>query len=55
MLPTTAHLYNKKLSSVTTNLKAETAGAFSVMGESYSNLVENNFITRITILKQDSR
>jgi Ca-activated chloride channel family protein len=45
MLPTTAHLYNKKLSSVTTNLKAETAGAFSVMGESYSNLVENNFIT----------
>jgi Ca-activated chloride channel family protein len=44
MLPTTAHLYNKKLSSFTTNLKAASAGAFSVMGESYSNLVENNFI-----------
>jgi Ca-activated chloride channel family protein len=44
MLPTTAHLYNKKLSSFTTNLKAEPAGAFSVMGESYSNLVENNSI-----------
>jgi Ca-activated chloride channel family protein len=26
MLPTTAHLYNKKLSSVTTNLKAESSG-----------------------------
>ncbi|MES2373808.1 MAG: von Willebrand factor type A domain-containing protein [Bacteroidota bacterium] len=44
MLPTTAHLYNKKLSSVTTNLKAESSGLFSVMGESYSNLVENIFI-----------
>ncbi|MEO7530984.1 MAG: von Willebrand factor type A domain-containing protein, partial [Sediminibacterium sp.] len=44
MLPTTAHLYNKKLSSVTTNLKAESSGMFPVMGESYSNLVENNFI-----------
>lgn len=45
MLPTTAHLYNKKLSSFTTNLRSESGGAFSVMGESYSNLVENNFIT----------
>ena len=44
MLPTTAHLYNKKLSSVTTNLRAESSGLFSVMGESYSNLVENTFI-----------
>ncbi|MDB5211928.1 MAG: Von Willebrand factor type domain protein, partial [Sediminibacterium sp.] len=44
MLPTTAHLYNKKLSSLTTNLKAESSGLFSVMGESYSNLVENVFI-----------
>lgn len=44
MLPTTAHLYNKKLASFTTNLKAETSGVFSVLGESYSNLVENNFI-----------
>lgn len=44
MLPTTAHLYNKKLSSFTTNLKAESSGLFFVMGESYSNLVENNFI-----------
>jgi Ca-activated chloride channel family protein len=44
MLPTTAHLYNKKLSSVTTNLRAESSGLFSVMGESYSNLAENIFI-----------
>jgi Ca-activated chloride channel family protein len=44
MLPTTAHLYNKKLSSVTTNLRAESSGLFSVLGESYSNLVENIFI-----------
>jgi Ca-activated chloride channel family protein len=44
MLPSTAHLYNRKLSSVTTNLAEESAGSFSVLGESYSNLVENNFI-----------
>ncbi len=44
MLPTTSHLYNRKLSSVTTNLKAESSNFFSVMGESYSTLVENNFI-----------
>src|SRR6478609_5648050 len=42
MLPTTAHLYNRKLSSLTTNLKAESSILFSVMGESYSNLIENN-------------
>ena len=44
MIPTTAHLYNRKLSSVTTNLKMESGNFFSVLGESYSNLVENNFI-----------
>ncbi len=44
MLPTTAHLYNKKLSSLTTNLKAEKGNFFSVLGESYSNLTENIFI-----------
>jgi Ca-activated chloride channel family protein len=48
MLPTTAHLYHKKLSSVTTNLAAESSGVFSVMGESYSNLVENIFIDAAT-------
>lgn len=44
MLPTTAHLYNKKLSSVTTNLRGESSGMFSGMGESYSGLVENNSV-----------
>ena len=44
MLPTTAHLYNKKLVSLTTNLKANYGGQSSLMGESYSNLIENNFI-----------
>lgn len=44
MLPSTAQLYKRKLSSATTNLKATSAGFFSVMGESYSSLVENNFI-----------
>ena len=44
MLPSTAHLYAKKLSSATTNLKAESSGSFSVSGESYTNLVENIFI-----------
>ena len=44
MLPTTAHLYNKKLSSLTTNLKTESANFFSVLGESYSNIAENTFI-----------
>lgn len=44
MLPTLAHLYNRKLASVTTNLKAVRSNSFSVPGESYSNLVENNFI-----------
>ncbi|MES2006455.1 MAG: von Willebrand factor type A domain-containing protein [Bacteroidota bacterium] len=44
MLPTTAHLYSHKLSSVTTNLKAESSGMFSVLGESYTNQVENTFV-----------
>lgn len=44
MLPSTAHLYTGKLSSATTNRKAKTAAVFSVLGESYSNLVENDFI-----------
>ncbi len=44
MLPSTLHLYTRKLSSATTNLKAAATNAFSVPGESYSNLVENGFI-----------
>jgi Ca-activated chloride channel family protein len=44
MLPTTAHLYTGKLASKTTNLKAEVTNRLSVLGESYSNLLENNFI-----------
>ncbi|MCW3088643.1 MAG: hypothetical protein JWQ78_2029, partial [Sediminibacterium sp.] len=44
MLPSTAHLYTRKLSSATTNLKAESSKVFSGMGESYTNLVENSFI-----------
>lgn len=44
MLPSTAHLYNSKLSSATTNLKVESTGSLSVLGESYTNLIENTFI-----------
>lgn len=44
MLSTTAHLYNRKLASLTTNLRRQKANSFSVPGESYSNLVENDFI-----------
>lgn len=44
MLPSTAHLYTRKLSSATTNLKPEYTGSFSVLGESYTNLLENIFI-----------
>jgi len=44
MLPTTAHLYNRKLASLTTNLRRQKNNSFSVLGESYSNLVENEFI-----------
>ncbi len=44
MLPSTAQLYKRKLSSATTNLKATSVSLSSVLGESYSNLVENSFI-----------
>jgi Ca-activated chloride channel family protein len=44
MLPATAQLYKRKLSSATTNMKASTANLLSVLGESYSSLVENSFI-----------
>jgi Ca-activated chloride channel family protein len=44
MLPSTAHLYTRKLSSVTTNLKAESLLTSSTLGESYTNLIENSFI-----------
>ena len=41
MLPSTAHLYNRKLASVTTNLNAGSVNYFTMMGESYSSLTEN--------------
>ncbi|MCK9404300.1 MAG: VWA domain-containing protein [Chitinophagaceae bacterium] len=44
MLPSTARLYTDKLASATTNLKGFLPNTFSGPGESYSNLVENNFI-----------
>ncbi len=44
MLPSTAHLYTKKLVSTTTNFKRETPVSFSVVGESYTSLVENIFV-----------
>lgn len=44
MLPTTAHLYSKKLASLTTNLKGVSSRILSVLGESYSNQVENGFV-----------
>ena len=44
MLPNTAHLYNRKLSSVTTNLKAGSINLLGLMGESYSSLSENVFV-----------
>jgi Ca-activated chloride channel family protein len=44
MLPSLAHQYSTKLTSATTNLKAETSTTFSMLGESYTNLVENNFV-----------
>ena len=44
MLPSTARLYTDKLASATTNLKGLLPNTFSGPGESYSNLVENNFI-----------
>jgi Ca-activated chloride channel family protein len=44
MLPATANATKNKLSSRTKNLLTEKASMFSVLGESYSSLVENNFI-----------
>ncbi|MBV9987502.1 MAG: von Willebrand factor type A domain-containing protein [Chitinophagaceae bacterium] len=44
MLPSTAQQYHNKLTSATTNLKAESAGGAAVPGESYTNLVENQFV-----------
>ncbi len=44
MLPTTAHLYAKKLLSQTTDLRNAQQAIFSTQGESYNNQVENVFI-----------
>lgn len=44
MLPSTAKLYSNKLASATTNLKKEINGSFSTLGESYTTLVENDFV-----------
>lgn len=44
MLPSTARQYSSKLSSATTNLKKEKFISSSGLGESYTNLVENDFV-----------
>jgi len=44
MLPATAQSYQHKLASATTNLKASSNTALSVLGESYRSLVENSFV-----------
>ncbi|HQS23847.1 MAG: hypothetical protein B7Y11_08890 [Sphingobacteriia bacterium 24-36-13] len=44
MLPSTARLYQKNLSSDITNLKREETMQYVGMGESYSGLIENGFI-----------
>jgi len=44
MLPSTARLYQKNLSSVITDLKPAETMQFVGMGESYSGLIENGFI-----------
>jgi Ca-activated chloride channel family protein len=44
MLPSTAKLYSNKLASATTHLKKETTGNSSTLGESYTTLIENDFI-----------
>jgi Ca-activated chloride channel family protein len=44
MLPSTAKQYSTKLASATTNLKKETSISFSTLGESYSSLIENDFV-----------
>ncbi|TAG08159.1 MAG: hypothetical protein EAZ41_10610, partial [Sphingobacteriia bacterium] len=44
MLPITAQRYTQNLASVITNLKPKETTRFSVLGESYSSVVENGFI-----------
>jgi Ca-activated chloride channel family protein len=44
MLPATRQLYSKKLASSTTHLKNNIPISFSVIGESYSDQIENPFI-----------
>lgn len=44
MLPATASLMKNKLTSVTKNLMKEQYSLFAAMGESYSSLVENDFV-----------
>jgi Ca-activated chloride channel family protein len=44
MLPSTASLMKHKLSSITKNLLADKTSFFSAAGESYSSLIENDFI-----------
>jgi len=44
MLPSTARLYQKNLSSVITDLKPTESIQYVGMGESYSGLIENGFI-----------
>ncbi|WP_298300237.1 VWA domain-containing protein [Hydrotalea sp.] len=44
MLPETASLYANKLSSRTTNLEDNSESYFATLGESYSSLIENQFV-----------
>jgi Ca-activated chloride channel family protein len=44
MLPNTARLYQKNLSSVITDLKPSETYQYAGMGESYSGIIENGFI-----------
>ncbi|MCZ0211659.1 von Willebrand factor type A domain-containing protein, partial [Streptomyces sp. UMAF16] len=44
MLPETASLYANKLSSRTINLEDNGESYFSTLGESYSSLIENQFV-----------
>jgi Ca-activated chloride channel family protein len=44
MLPSTANLYKRKLSSVTPHLQKEKTDPFAALGESYSTLEENGFV-----------
>jgi len=47
MLPATASLMKNKLTSVTKNLLKEQASLFGAMGESYSSLLENDFVNAL--------